>query len=543
MTDTAIALDGLRELRSRRAGKRTVDIHWIDALYQAYLTGIICTVLVLTASGWVGGDDLSAAGVADVLDRGPGILGLVASVAVAVGLRSGSRGGPLAVEEAEVRHALLAPVPLGPALRGPALRQLRFVLFVGAVVGAIGGQLAYRRIDANPLAWIACGAAFGAAVVALSVACAWLAAGRRLRPAWATVLGAALIGWAIADVAGAAPPSPLSFLGRLPLWPLEVDVLALVPILVALALLPIGLAGLAGISLEHAQRRSALVGQLRFAATMRDLRTVLVLRRQLAQERPRARPWLRWRRHGGSAVRMRGWRALARIPASRLARLTVLGVGAALAAHAAWNGSTALVAVAGLLSYVAGLDAVEPLAQELDHPSVLSLAAVDQSAVLLRHLVVPAVTMLGVAAVGVATIAISSAGDATAITIAAIVAVPAALTGCGGAVISTIKGTPDPIPTNASVFVPPEAMGMRMAYQAVWPPLVATIGLVPVVIASNGVEEGLDPVGTAAAAIALPLLVAVLVTGWVRVREDLRAWFKRTMDEAEQARTTRTREA
>src|SRR4051794_41361499 len=36
--------------------------------------------------------------------------------------------------------------------------------------------------------------------------------------------------------------------------------------------------------------RTELVGQLRFAVTLQDLRTVLVLRRQLAQERPRARP-------------------------------------------------------------------------------------------------------------------------------------------------------------------------------------------------------------------------------------------------------------
>ena len=49
----------------------------------------------------------------------------------------------------------------------------------------------------------------------------------------------------------------------------------------------------AGSSLEAAERRTELVGQLRFAVTLQDLRTVLVLRRQLAQERPRSRPWIR----------------------------------------------------------------------------------------------------------------------------------------------------------------------------------------------------------------------------------------------------------
>ena len=46
---------------------------------------------------------------------------------VAVGLRSGSRGGPLALERAEVRHVLLAPVDRTTALRAPAIRQLRFL--------------------------------------------------------------------------------------------------------------------------------------------------------------------------------------------------------------------------------------------------------------------------------------------------------------------------------------------------------------------------------------------------------------------------------
>ena len=40
-------------------------------------------------------------------------------------------------------------------------------------------------------------------------------------------------------------------------------------------------------------RRAALVSQLRFAVTMQDLRTVIVLRRQLRNEHPRRVPW--WR--------------------------------------------------------------------------------------------------------------------------------------------------------------------------------------------------------------------------------------------------------
>ena len=48
-------------------------------------------------------------------------------------------------------------------------------------------------------------------------------------------------------------------------------------------------------ALEALARRSALVAQLRFAVTMQDLRTVVLLRRQLNQEQARRHPWLRLR--------------------------------------------------------------------------------------------------------------------------------------------------------------------------------------------------------------------------------------------------------
>ena len=55
----------------------------------------------------------------------------------------------------------------------------------------------------------------------------------------------------------------------------------------ALAIPVVGLLGIGGTSIEAAERRSGLVGALRFAATIQDLRTVIVLHRQLAQERSR----------------------------------------------------------------------------------------------------------------------------------------------------------------------------------------------------------------------------------------------------------------
>src|SRR4029453_5278654 len=81
---------------------------------------------------------------------------------------------------------------------------------------------------------------------------------------------------------------------------------------------PVGLRRLGSLSLEAAERRTGLVGQLRFAVTVQDLRTVIVLRRQLAQDRPRNRPWLALPGRNRFVVWRRGWHGLLRFPVARL---------------------------------------------------------------------------------------------------------------------------------------------------------------------------------------------------------------------------------
>src|SRR5205814_10176308 len=55
--------------------------------------------------------------------------------------------------------------------------------------------------------------------------------------------------------------------------------LGLLDIVVAGGTLALGLHLVGNVSVEAAERRSTLVGQLRFAATLQDIRTVIVLRR------------------------------------------------------------------------------------------------------------------------------------------------------------------------------------------------------------------------------------------------------------------------
>jgi hypothetical protein len=536
---SAVALADLRHTRQR---KRIANIHWVDALYHVYLAAIFGIVGVVVVSNLVGGDKVTGAQLHDVLTRGPALLGLAGAVAVLVGLRSGSRGGPIALEGPDVRHVLLSPVDRLFALRGPALRQLRFVAVAGAVTGGVAAVFAHRRLDLNPAALIACGAGFGLTVACLGIGCALLASGRRI-PSWASsLIGVVLVAWGIADALGKGPTAPSTFLGRLPLWPLHFDVLAIIPVVVALAVVVVGLRGLGGISLEKAERRTNLVGQLRFAVTLQDLRTVLVLRRQLGMELPRVDPWFggKSNRHPRFVVWARDWRGIFRWPVTRLVRLALLAVIAGVSMRAVWQGTVPLIVLAGLAMWVAGLDAIEPLAQETDHPSRRDAYPLEEGEVMVRHLAAPALVMVLVALLaGVVAVAVDP--STRAVQIAAISVIPAGLMAVAGAVVSTLMGAPKLGDAGGFSFAPPEFAGMKNAMRTAWPPALAIAGTVPTVVARALVQDGKPFAGpTIAVAVAL-VGVFILSAGWVRFRADIHQWWTDLMAEAQQAQKSKGR--
>ncbi|MBA3282738.1 MAG: hypothetical protein H0U29_10955, partial [Acidimicrobiia bacterium] len=203
------------DLRRARRQQRVSAIHWVDALYQVYITGLVALLTVVLASSAVGDGEVGAATLADVRAQGAAVVGVAAALAVFLGLRSGSRGGPLALERPDVRHVLLAPIDRGVALRYPAWRQLRFLSFAAAAAGATAGQLALRRFPGNAAEWMVLGAVFGVVVVGLGFGSALVAGGIGLRPWLATLTGGVLVAWSVADVADVAPTAPGTIVGRL----------------------------------------------------------------------------------------------------------------------------------------------------------------------------------------------------------------------------------------------------------------------------------------------------------------------------------------
>ena len=523
----------LADLRSARRRKRVADIHWIDALYQVYLAALVSLAAVLLLSSWIGGERLGPLRTAQVLHDGPDIVGVGVALAILIGLRSGARGGPLAIEPADARHVLLAPIDRALALRSPALHQLRFAAFVAVVVGGIGGQLAVRRLGDEPVLWILSGVAFALTTLGLAYGAALIAGGRRLSIGVANLVGVALLAWAVADAVDAQHIdihySPAGLVGTIPFWPLEFEPLALIPAVLAIVLVLLGVTGLGGLSLEAAERRTRLVGQLKFAATLQDLRTVMVLRRQLAMELPRTKPWIRERGSGRLPVWHRGMRGVLRWPAARVVRLIGFGVVAGICLRGVANGTIPLVIVAGLALYLAALDGVESMAQEADHPGRNEAIPRPIGDLLVRHLGVGALVMTLVALVG-AGVGVAMEPSLGALAVAAIAVPAAALAASGGAALSVLQGIQEPSATWD--LIPPEVAGMRSAFRIAGPPVLAVIGCLPVALARSALENDGDPFGAATTGAIIALIFTALAAGWIHQREQIKAWFRDLQESA-----------
>jgi len=501
----------LREMRAARRGHFVERLDVMEVLYRVYVAAIFAAI----ALGLLAGAINEAPATPDAIDSlrryAPALAGFVLAVGIFAGLRSGARGGPLAIEAAEVQYVLLAPIDRGFALRAAALRQLRIAILAGAVLGAVIGNFVFRRLPGSPLEWIGCLALFGA-LLPLCVLCgAMLASGRRMPSMTAAGAGGLLVVWSVADLALGWTSSPATMLGELAILPLQSGapvLLAALGVALAAVLAAFALAGVGGILLEAARRRAALAAELRFSASVQDLRTVILLRRQLASERPRRRPWVRL--PVGAASRYpiwrRGWQSFLRWPLVRILRAALIGLAAGVVAAAAWSAAPVGLLVPGLLLFVAALDFVEPLAQESDHPTRRQLLPLEASSLISRHLAAPAVAIGAVLLLGAVAAAVAGGSVATALGIGLVIAVPVAIALACCAAISAS--------TNPYDYL----LNPSLGYAVSAAPLVgaAFVVALPVLIAREALRGG-SPAAPAAAGgagfVAVVAAVLVVVLG------------------------------
>jgi hypothetical protein len=218
-----------------------------------------------------------------------------------------------------------------------------------------------------------------------------------------------------------------------------------------------------------------------------------------------------------------------RWPAARVARLVLLAGVIGLCLRGMWSGTTPLVVVAGMALFIAGLDSVEPLAQEVDHPSRRDSTPLEPAEIHLRHVPVAVLTQLAVAAIALAVAMVPGRAQVP-LGAGAVAFLPLALGGLGGALVSVLSSAPS-VGGNWSL-APPEAQGLRLAFRTVWPPAIAMLGVTPVIFAQRAQEQGLAPIEGGARIVPLVILVFGLVCGWVRVRDEIGTWWRAQMEVA-----------
>lgn len=477
-------MTALTDLRRTRRAHRLGDTEWFDLAYRVYLTAIFGGGAVVVLADYVGDDPVGTGALVDLYRHGPAALGVLAAVALAAGLRGGAEGGPISIEQADVRHLLLAPIPRASVLRRPLLQRLRSMVGGGAAVGGIGGLLTAQRLPGTALDWTFSGAAFGACVAALMVAGAALWHGLRW-PAWvATAVGSVLAGWQVAaafDVTRGVP-GPFDSIGSLALWGGRRHLTDLYGVAFAMALVAGAFAVVGRLRIEHLARRGDLVSQLRFAVTMQDLRTVVLLRRQLREERLRANPWVRIAPRGGGptvgALR-RATFGFARMPIARMGRIAATAAAAGIAAGVAARGTTAALGLLAITLYIFGLELVEPLSQEIDHPD-RSTALPQTDGWIHQRLLIPSlIAAIPMALIGAAACSVvdpPSAGAAFAL------CVLVAWCGVGGAAVSVVRDSVTEMsgPKAEGLMLPPEVSGFGDVIKLAVPIVVAGIGTVPI---------------------------------------------------------------
>jgi hypothetical protein len=184
--------------------------------------------------------------------------------------------------------------------------------------------------------------------------------------------------------------------------------------------------------------------------------------------------------------------------------------------------------VAGLALYIAGLDAVEPIAQEVDHPDRRDEYDLEAGQLHLRQLGPPVALMILVAAIGLLAAAAVTGGATRTWEIGGLVAAPAALAALGGAVVSVIKGPPPPLSPQTALM--PEAAGARAMGRLLWPPIMAVVGVLPVLGARAAFDAHHAVLSGEAPIIQL---VVVLISGWVawvRWQEAAHLWIEKQME-------------
>ena len=212
----------------------------------------------------------------------------------------------------------------------------------------------------------------------------------------------------------------------------------------------------------------------------------------------------------------------------------MMAIGAAVCQVAAFDGTTALFLVSGGLLFLLGMEALEPLSQEIDQPDRMSSLPHERGALLLRHTAAPLLALLPFAALAVATVAVLKGSGAAAI--AAVLVLPTIWAGAAGAAVSIVKDAPDM--TSSAVeqtMMPPEMSGMTTIVRMLLPLVVSTIGSAGVLAVRAAHRSSSSEFAAAIRIAVAQLMLCAFIGWWVRRRDAWKIKFNAFMAEGKQA--------
>ena len=191
--------------------------------------------------------------------------------------------------------------------------------------------------------------------------------------------------------------------------------------------------------------------------------------------------------------------------------------------------------VAGLALFVAGLDAVEPLAQDVDHPDRLDSLPIEAGDLQARHLPASIIVMLGIGVTAILVALAVTREPTLVLPLGGALLVPASIIGAAAAAMSVIKG-PATAPGTGNFFVPPEAAGMQVVYRVAWPPILCVLSTLPLLAARAAYKRHLPMVGPMISAEVFIAIVAVILVLWVRWQQRVHASLDKSMQSANATR-------
>ena len=418
---------------------------------------IVAAVVFIPVLGLLAGTPATTDLRAFAETRGAAAIGVIAAAAIGVGLRSGSSGGPFVIDVADLHLVLLSPLPRQAFLRPRLWRLAKYAGLAGGAVGAVIAGTAAPALGANAFAATGAGAGAGVAIAWCGLAAAVAAHSRGTSGRAAMFVACTLVGIAVINFVAGPTWLPFDVFGEIALLPVRRNIaLATVGGVISIAALAGAGRLVTGLDVEASAQRSAASQGALGGVALHDIRALLLALHSRPGENFRLAPWapapgpVRWLMWG------RAWRGLLRTPGIRVARFCICGVVTGLAASAS-SEIPALIAVAVAATYLAALEAIEPIAQEIDRPTRRAGYPTSPAALYVRMIGGPAVALVAVFAMAAAT-ALALGELEVGLRLAG-TAVPGALAAAASATFALARGRPT-METLAQFALDPTGIGV-----------------------------------------------------------------------------------